>query len=79
MDYIYDSVSLTLIVMPQEGGGDANLKNFSIRSTCVMIILLQQYRLQPSLSIASLFSGQQGTLHVVYGRHTHQESLPREA
>ena len=30
------------------------LSNFSIKSTCVMIILLQQYRLQFSWSIASL-------------------------
>jgi len=37
-------------------GSRTNRRNFSMRSTCVMIILRQQYLLQPNLSIASLFS-----------------------
>lgn len=33
---------------------ETNRRSFSIKSTCVMIIRRQQYRLQPSWSIASL-------------------------
>lgn len=54
-------------------------RSFSIRSTCVIIILLQQYLLQPSWSIASLFTPPcQNCLcrHELGGMNTLQKRYP---
>lgn len=55
-----------------------NRRSFSIKSTCVMIIRRQQYRLQPSWSIASLHICQSASACLSRRKHTHPE-YPRRA